>query len=167
MECGHRGTRLCGNGSHTFPWRVSGILEFVRTRDFTSLPRDCGTAGFLVAFDCPCGASDAFTHLARNVTQFRSLWFVSGSCSCPQVKCKRARGLFWVSFVQEWNIRLFCGAGAGCYNSCGTHFMRASEFSFITEPRDYPESRTKPREKSPRMPWNFAPAYFGKGRIWS
>ena len=34
----------------------------------------------------------------------------------------------------------------------GDAFVRARVFAVITGPRDYPESRTKPREKSRRMP---------------
>ena len=32
------------------------------------------------------------THPVKSVTQFRGLWLLVRSCSCPQVKCKRSVG---------------------------------------------------------------------------
>ena len=77
VGCGDRGTCLCGDGIYTYPWRWSGMLELCGTRlcgkarDFTVITGTRDLSGCLRPL---CGASDAFTRLTRNVTQFRSLW---------------------------------------------------------------------------------------------
>lgn len=131
MDCGHRGTCWCGeNGIRNFMWRGSGILKimrdpFVRRHGISRSSRDRG--GFRLAPTEMRGASDAFTHLSRNVAQLCSLWGFVESCGCPQVKCKpSAEDLSPSLFVRDgychWagrmrlcgNFCMFRGAGAGC-----------------------------------------------------
>ena len=123
-------------------WERSIVICEGRLCEGTELHIYHGTVGFVAGFDCcVMHASDAFL---INVTHFRSLPVLVGSCSCQRVTCKRSVGgcfrspLVRDAFVRERDMIIFAGrdcagtgfthfrsAGAGYYNVCGTRYVSA------------------------------------------
>ena len=127
--------------------RLCAGRAFAGTRDFTFItgPR----VFFRTGFDC-CGASDTFTHLIRNVAQFRMLWAVVGSCSRPQVKCKRSAVFFFFVFLVFFRAG-HVYAGTGKYRFARDAFVRARDFILIAGPWEViPNPVTNRGKKIPR-----------------